>query len=573
MSYDGLLTRAAAFELQNAIGTGRIAKIYQPYKYDLLFHIRASGRKHKLLLSANPSYARVHLTKEQYENPAEPPMFCMLLRKHLEGSIIEKIEQQDMDRILVFHMKSKNEIGDFSYKKLIVEIMGRHSNIILVDSEKGIIFDSIKHLSPAVNRHRTVMPGREYIAPPEQHKADPFDMSQEDIVRKIDFNSGKLHMQLVQQFAGLSPLAAKEIVHRAGLPNRQTLPASFIRFMDRLKQHDYTPQIIRHGGKDVFYITDLDHVNGDRTTYGSVSEMLDRFYYGKAERDRVKQQGNDFERLLKNEINKYKKKIKKLQKTLADSRNADKWKLYGELLTAHIYAVSRGDKSVTVTNYYDENGGQIDIPLDPQKSPSENAQAYFQKYQKAKNSVTVITGQMDKTEEEIKYLETLLQQVETAAPKDIEEIREELADQGYLKKRSRSGSKTKSRPSKPSLERYISSEGHEVFVGKNNKQNEYLTNRLAGKDELWFHTKDIPGSHVVIRAKNPSEQTIIEAANLAAYFSKARSSSSVPVDYTLIKNVRKPHGAKPGYVTYDNQQTVFVTPDEDLVYRLKKPES
>ncbi len=570
MSYDGLLTRAASFELQNEIGTGRIAKIYQPYKYDLLFHIRAAGRKHKLLLSANPSYARVHLTKEQYDNPAEPPMFCMLLRKHLEGSIIEKIEQQDMDRILIFHIKSKNEIGDFSYKKLIVEIMGRHSNIILVDSEKGIILDSIKHLSPAVNRHRTVMPGREYIAPPEQHKADPFEATADDIIRKIDFNSGKLHMQLVQQFAGLSPLAAKEIVHQAGLPNRDNLPASFIRFMNRLKQHDYTPQIIRQKNKDVFYITDLEHLPGDRTTYSTISEMLDRFYYGKAERDRVKQQGNDLERLLKNEISKNKKKIKKLQKTLTDSRDAEKWKLYGELMTAHIYAVSRGDQSVTVTNYYDENSGQIDIPLDPQKTPSENAQAYFQKYQKAKNSISIITAQLEKTEEEIKYMETLLQQVETAAPKDIEEIREELADQGYLKKRSRSSSKYKSRAAKPSLEQYASTDGQEILVGKNNKQNEYLTNRLAGKEELWFHTKDIPGSHVVIRSKSPSEQTILEAANLAAYFSKARSSSSVPVDYTLIKHVRKPAGAKPGYVTYENQQTVYVTPDEDLVYRLKK---
>lgn len=569
MSFDGVFTYAMTEELKTALEGGRITKIYQPFSHELLLYIRARGQNYKLLLSAHPSYARVHLTNETYDNPAEPPMFCMLLRKHLEGSIIESIQQVDFDRIIVIEAKGRNEIGDISVKQLVVEIMGRHSNIILIDKQTNTIIDSIKHLSPAVNRYRTVLPGYVYVAPPSHGKVNPLFSTEETVLKTIDFHAGKLADQLVASFAGISPLFAKEVVFRAGLANRATLPKSFIAVVEDVRNKKFTPIIYTNGQKETFYALPLLHLQAEGKTFHTLSEMLDRFYFGKAERDRVKQQAHDLERFVANEKAKNEKKLLKLEQTLEEAKQAEQYRLYGELLTANLYAVQRGMNEIEVVNYYDENGATITIPLDKQKSPSENAQSYFQKYQKAKNSLAIVQQQIERTKEEIVYFDTLLQQLETAAPKDIEEIRDELMEQGYL--RARATKQKKQKPRSIELERYVSSDGTEIFVGKNNKQNDYLTNKLAGKDDIWLHTKDIPGSHVVIRSKQPSEQTIFEAANLAAYFSKARHSSSVPVDYTRIRYVKKPNGAKPGFVIYENQQTIYVTPDEELVVRMKNP--
>lgn len=568
MSFDGLMTKAITEELRNELEQGRITKIYQPFKHDLLFTIRAKGKNHQLLLSANPSYARMHITNESYDNPKEPPMFCMLLRKHLEGGFIEKIEQIGLERIIRLSIRTRNEIGDEAIKVVIMEIMGRHSNIILVDEERNMIIDSIKHVSPAVNRHRTVLPGYEYINPPEQNKVNPLAVNEETLLKKLDFNSGKISQQLVGRFAGISPLFANEVVYRAGLVNRNTIPKAFFSLMDLIKNRNYSPQMIVANRKEFFYICDLTHLKGSVNSFESISELLDRYYYGKAERDRVKQQANDLERFIKNELNKNKKKIKKLEKSLEDAEKADRFQLYGELLTANMYAVQKGNKEVEVLNYYDEAGGTIVIPLDPMKTPSENAQSFFLKYQKLKNSIEIVKEQIKLTYIEIDYFEGLLQQIETASPKDIEEMREELAEEGYLKAR-RTSRKFKNKQQKPTLDYYRSSDGDDIIVGKNNKQNEYLTNKLARRDDIWLHTKDIPGSHVVIRNQHPSEQTLLEAATIAAYYSKAKNSSSVPVDYTKIRHVKKPSGAKPGFVIYDNQTTLYVTPDEDMVLRLR----
>ncbi|MBB4072587.1 putative ribosome quality control (RQC) complex YloA/Tae2 family protein [Anoxybacillus voinovskiensis] len=569
MAFDGVFTYAMTEELKTALEGGRITKIYQPFSHELLLHIRARGQNYKLLLSAHPSYARVHLTNETYDNPAEPPMFCMLLRKHLEGSIIESIQQVDFDRIIVIEAKGRNEIGDISIKQLVVEIMGRHSNIILIDKQTNTIIDSIKHLSPAVNRYRTVLPGYVYVAPPSHGKVNPLFSSEETVLKTIDFHAGKLADQLVASFAGISPLFAKEVVFRAGLANRATLPKSFIAVIEDVRNKKFTPIIYTNGQKETFYALPLLHLQTEGKTFRTLSELLDRFYFGKAERDRVKQQAYDLERFVANEKAKNEKKLLKLEQTLEEAKQAEQYRLYGELLTANLYAVQRGMSEIEVVNYYDENGATVTIPLDKQKSPSENAQSYFQKYQKAKNSLAIVQEQIERTKEEIVYFDTLLQQLETAAPKDIDDIRDELIEQGYL--RAKATKQKKQKPRTIELERYISSDGTEIFVGKNNKQNDYLTNKFASKDDIWLHTKDIPGSHVVIRSKNPSEQTIIEAAHLAAYFSKARHSSSVPVDYTRVRYVKKPSGAKPGFVIYENQQTIYVTPDEELVVRMKKP--
>ncbi|TYR82663.1 fibronectin/fibrinogen-binding protein [Priestia megaterium] len=569
MSFDGIFTYGILHELTDELKSSRISKIYQPFPNELILQIRAKGENRKLLISAHPNYARVHFTNEPYENPAEPPMFCMLLRKHLEGSIIEQVYQLGLDRILVIEAKGRNEIGDVTYKQLIIEVMGRHSNIVLVDKEKQIIIDSIKHIPMSLNRHRTLLPGAAYVLPPSQEKLHPFEADQETVAKKLDFNSGKLANQLVQTFAGLSPLIANEIVHRAGLANRTTLPIAFVEMMSDIQNGHFKPTLTTAKEKDYFYLTRLTHLHGEEKTFHTISELLDRYYYGKAERDRVKQQANDLVQFVANEKKKNEKKIKKLEKTLQNAEKASEYQLAGELLTSHLHMVKKGDSQIEVLNYYDENGGMITIQLDPQKTPSQNAQSYFTKYQKAKNSVAVVMEQIEKANDEVQYFDSLIQQMETASHKDIAEIREELVEEGYL--RNRQSKKTKKlKNSTPTLEQYKASDGTTILVGKNNKQNEYLTNRLAARDDVWLHTKDIPGSHVVIRAQEPTEQTILEAAHLAAYFSKAKNSSSVPVDFTKIRHVKKPSGAKPGFVTYDQQQTVYVTPNEELVLKLRQ---
>jgi len=569
MSFDGLFTRAVTNELSTLLKGGRVNKIHQPFKNEIIMVIRAGGVNHKVLLSAHPSYARVQLTNDQYDNPSEPPMFCMLLRKHLEGYIIEDIHQVGLDRMIVFEVKGRNEIGDLSYKQLIVEIMGRHSNIVLVDKGRNMILDSIKHVSFAMNTHRAIQPGQEYIMPPAQDKKNPFEVDEEEILRTIDFNAGLLDKQLVQHFSGISPLMAKEILFHAGLANRTTLPKAFLSLMNDVKQHHYQPAITTFKGRDSFYLFPLKHLSEETRVFDSTGELLDRYYFGKAERDRVKQQSNDLERFITNEKEKNEKKIKKLERTLVEAKNADQYQLFGELLTANLYAIEKGMKEVTVLNYYSEDSSNITIPLDPRKTPSENAQKYFTRYQKAKNALKIVEEQIHHAREEVAYFEGLQQQVEAASPKDIQEIRDELVEGGYIRQRQKRGNK-KNQVMKIVLEHYTSSDGTEILVGKNNKQNDYLTNKAAARDDIWLHTKDIPGSHVVIRSKEPADKTIFEAATIAAYYSKARSSSSVPVDFTKVRHVKKPSGAKPGFVIYEQQQTVYVTPDEDLVLALKK---
>lgn len=569
MSFDGIFTYGMTNELQETLTGGRISKIHQPYKHELIFHIRSKGKNHKLLLSAHPSYARVQLTEHHDDNPSEPPMFCMLLRKHLEGGFIERFEQIGLDRVIVLHVRSRNEIGDEQTRKLYIEIMGRHSNLILVEDETEQIIDGLKHLSPSVNSYRTVLPGHQYLLPPAQQKLNPFDVTKEDILKHLRFQEGKIANQIVDTFSGVSPLFAKEAVHRAGLANQETIPSTLLEMFQLIQAHSFTPQLTRKDGKEYFYLLELQHVDGDMKTFDSLSELLDRFYFGKAERDRVKQQAADLERFVVNEKKKNENKLKKLTRTLEESQNAHKYQLYGELLTANIYAIKKGDKEATVINYYDEEGGEITIPLKTNKTPSENAQAYFTKYQKAKNAVEAVNEQIERTHEEIVYFDELIQQLSSASPKDLEEIREELVEGKYLRPKQKRNAKKK-KQSAIQLEAYESSQGVPILVGKNNKQNEYLTTKAAARDDIWLHTKDIPGSHVVIRHKAPDEQTLLEAAQIAAYFSKAKESSSVPVDYTKIRHVKKPNGAKPGFVTYDQQQTLFVTPDEDVVLKLRK---
>lgn len=567
MAFDGLFTKAMVEELNEALTGGRVNKIHQPYKNEMIIVIRARGKNNKLLLSAHPSYARVQLTDTVQDNPSEPPLFCVMMRKHLDGAILENIQQNGLDRTIMFEFKGKNEIGDISYKQLYVEIMGRHSNIILVDKEKGTMIDSIKHLPPSQNSYRTILPGSLYVSPPAQNKKNPLTADAETVLQSIDFNTGKIGKQLVASFEGLSPLISNEVVACAGLANRESIPGAFVKTMKPILEKKYTPVMIDSGDKTYFYMIDLSHLKGERTKLDTLSMLLDRYYFGKAERDRVRQQGNDLERLISNELQKNRSKIHKLERTLKEAENAGEYQRLGELLTANLYAVKKGMSEIQVLNYYDEAGSMITIPLDPRKNPADNAQKYFSRYQKAKNAVIVVQEQIAKTNDEIYYFEALLQQLESASPRDIEEIREELAEEGYMKTRH---VKKKKKSEKPVIEEYISSDGTLIHAGKNNRQNDYLTNKVARRDDIWLHTKDIPGSHIVIQSAEPSDETILEAAIIAAYYSKAKESSSVPVDYTKVRHVKKPSGAKPGFVIYDQQHTVYVTPDEGKVMEMKK---
>lgn len=564
MSFDGLVTRAVVGELKKSLLGGRILKVYQPFESDILLIIRNQGKNEQLYISTSANFSRIHLTEERYPNPKQPPMFCMLLRKHIEGGIVKDIRQISLDRIVHIDLEARDELGDIRLKTLIVEIMGRHSNLILIDTNENKIIDSLKHLPPSLNSYRTVLPGAEYIPPPEQNKLNPLAIDKDTILMKVDFNQGKMHEQLVKHFAGLSPTISKEIVHRAGFANKETLPEAFLSVMDLIRKEQYTFEIVR-SKRDMFSIIPLTHIEGERTAFSTVNEMLDRFYFGKAERDRIKQQAHDLEKFLINELNKNKRKLKKLEKTLEESENARQYQLYGELLTAYMHEIKRGMSVAELDNYY-EPGTTVTIELDPKKTPSENAQRYFQKYNKAKSAVDIVKRQIEETLENIAYYELLLAQMEKADLEDIAEIREELEEQGILKRKQQ---KQKKKTEKPKIETYHSSEGIPILVGKNNKQNEYLTLKLANKNDTWLHAKDIPGSHVVIRSEQFGDATLNEAAMLAAYFSKAKQSSNVAVDYTKIRYVKKPNGAKPGFVTYTNQKTLYVTPEEDIVRKLK----
>lgn len=610
MALDGIVTRAITHELQACVGA-RIYKIHQPGPHDLVIQLRGGGVQGKLLVSANPTYPRIHFTEQSFINPLEAPMFCMLLRKHCEGAVIEAVRQVGNERIIHLDVRQRDELGDLSFKRIIIELMGKHSNIILVDAATEMIHDGIHHVTPMISSYRIVMPGTTYIAPPEQGKDDPLAIEDgatfavalkqtadalinppipdEDSIhfgtvpKAADPASIAPGQLLVAAFSGLSPLLAKEIAHRstttAGASNTPLLNGAihieenaarmwpaFREMMDQFRSNRYEPQLVTTSpsGKASFSVTALTHLAGEVSTYETVSQCLEAFYGDKAERDTIKQRVSDLIKFLQNERNKNAKKLDKLHETLEEAKDADKFRSLGELVTMNLHAIQRGDDVVETIDYYDEEQPIIQIALDPQLTPSQNAQRYFKKYTKYRNSLTIVAEQMERTTEEMAYLESLLQQLESASLSDIDEIRDELVEQGYMRSREKRGAK-KRKPKQPALLCYTSSEGIPIFVGKNNTQNDFLTNKSSAPNDTWLHTKDIPGSHVVIRGTSFGDVTLEEAAMLAAHYSQAKSSSLVPVDYTLIRYVKKPSGAKPGYVIYDNQKTLFITPDEQRI--------
>lgn len=568
MPFDGIVTHAVTDELQRKILPGKVTKIFQPTDTELVFTIRSGGKNHSLLFSIHPTYARFHITNDSYKNPQEPPMFCMLLRKHLSGAILEEISQYELERIITFRMKARNEIGDITYKTCRFELMGRHSNFIFIDEENGHIIDSLKHVSMTQNRHRTILPGSQYKFPPLQDKFNPLTVDAETIIKRLDFNAGKMDMQILQLLTGFSPFLAKEFIHRVHLGTQSKYKEQWTELQSQLQYKIFNP-VIYKGKREEFHVLPITSWEGESIAFDSTNQMLDEFYSGKAERDRVKQRAKDLYRFITNEKNKHERKRIKHEKTLNKAANAGDYQKKGELLTAHMHQVQKGDNVISVVDYYDPEQKEITIELNPNKTPSENAQNFFKKYQKLKTSKKVVNREIIRSEREVTYFDQLLQQMDVASETDIEEIRQELREEGYLKKQKQ-GKKGKNKPKKPVPEQYISTDGTPIFVGKNNKQNEYVTMKLANRDDIWLHTKDIPGSHVIIQSSEPTEKTLLEAALIAAYFSKAQLSASVPVDYTKVRHVRKPNGAKPGFVTYDSQKTLTVNPEKSIIDKLKK---
>lgn len=565
MSFDGIFTHAMVNELATLLNNGRVSKIHQPYQNEIVIVMRANGKNHRLLLSAHPSYARIQLTEIPYENPSTPPNFCMVMRKQLEGAILEDIQQTGNDRIVHFLFKSRDELGDVQNVILIVELMGRHSNIFLVEQDSLRILDAIKHVPTSQNSYRSIMPGAQYIVPPHQNKWNPFDFPKNKLFEAmVDLTDRSLQKRIQTVFQGIGSDTAKELQFQADNQSER-LAEVMVAFTDQVSLR-VRPTLTKTGKKELFTPVPYQSLDGELIHYNTLSQLLDAFYINKAEKDRVKQQAASLIHLIQTEQQRNKKKLKKLQRTLEETEQADDYRIQGEILTAYLHEVQKGQHTVTLPNFYDDNKS-LSITLDPRKTPSQNAQSFFSKYQKLKNAVAYVNEQIAITKDELTYLDSVSTQLSLAKPKDVEDIKEELIQEGYIKKNKTTKKSKKRKTASP--DRYTASDGTSILVGKNNIQNDQLTMKTARKSDIWLHTKNIPGSHVIIESPDPSDETLLEAANIAAYYSKSRLSAQVPVDYVEVKKVKKPNGAKPGFVIYEGQQTVYVTPDQALVERLK----
>lgn len=585
MALDGVAVANIAYELKELLLGGRVDKIYQPEADELIMAVRSLGNNYKLLLTANASHPRIHLTQVQKENPMVAPMFCMVLRKHIAGGKIIAIEQPNFERILNIHIESLNEMGDSTVKKLVIEIMGKHSNIMLLD-ENDTVLDSIKHVSHDTSSVREVLPGKKYVLPPSQDKLNILELTKESFTNVITAQKGvKIQEIIFGSYTGISPILASELCNRAELDGSQYSEAltpcdveKLFNVLDCLRniiiEGRFAPEmIIDEANKKIidFSSTEMTLYDGySKECYRSISSLLENFYYQKDNSTRMKQKTHDLNKLIHLNIERCTKKREIQNKTLKDIKDREKWKKYGELITSNIYQIEKGQTFFETQDFYEESLPLVKINLDAEQTPVENAQRYFNKYNKAKRTFAALQEQIEQNDAELKYLEqlqTLLNNSQDEA--NIIEIHAELSEQGYIKKRKlKKGEKVKK--TKPM--HYVSSEEYDIYVGKNNVQNDELTLRFASSNDLWLHTKDIPGSHVIIKTKGFGipEETILEAAQLAAFYSKGRHSSSVPVDYTLKKNVKKPNGAKPGMVIYEDNKTLYVTPDEAIIKTLKE---
>ena len=575
MPLDAICLQGVAGELAPQLTGSRIEKIQQPARDQIILLLRGSRR---LFLNAGANQPRIHLTEQLRDNPSQPPMFCMLLRKHLSGGIIESVRQEPLERVVTLTVLASDEMGERGRFTLVWEGMPRRANLILCDRD-GRIIDCLRRVDLEAEQDRQVLPGLFYRLPTRQDKRSPLSVTEEEFAALLGRAApdAPLDGWLLDTFTAISPLVARELTVRAC--GSTDAPASqgnalwdvFSRWQRDVNENTFTPTLIKRNGS----LTDFTY--GPVTQYGtyaeteiydSFSHLLDDFYEKREQAERVKQKGRDLLKTATTARDRVRRKLAAQEKELAACLDRDHLRICGELITANLYRMERGQSRLTAQNYYDENCADVDIPLDVRLSPQENAARYFKQYAKAKTAEKYLTAQLQRGREELQYLESVLQELAQAeSEQDFNDIRTELTDGGYLRGRGKKQPGFQ-RASKP--REFRSSAGLRILVGRNNRQNDRLTTKDADKRDIWLHTQKIHGSHVILctGGAEPDEQSLMEAASLAAYFSQAQGSTKVPVDYTPVKFVKKPAGAKPGMVVYTTYQTMLADPDEELVKRL-----
>ena len=582
MPMDGICISNICRDIREKAVGGRVDKVFQPEKDELVLAIRSKGVNHRLMLTSSASHPRLHFVRSGKPNPTTAPLFCMVLRKHLGGGRLVDARQPGFERIVELGISSPDEMGDFSEKRLIIEIMGKHSNIILVD-ERGIILEAARHVPHSISTVRQVLPGLPYILPPGQGKADPQglarDVRRDGFARMLEgaraWDKVPSFKEFVyKSFDGIAPSTAAEVCHRANIDAGASIGVlgedavaslydAFSEIMEDVEHSRFLPRIITRNGvpHDFFSIRAkvYEGIEGyGIREYQDPSDMLEEFYSTRDAHNRFTQKTADIRRLIQTNIERCVKKQEIHERTRIQAQGLEEYRIKGELLTANIHRLSQGMTTAALENFYEEGSPVIEIGLDAQLSPAQNAQRYFRRYNKDKRTQAALEEQVATNNNEREYLEALIETLETCVDEaDIEQVRDELYESGYVKRRGvRKGAVVKASPLK-----FAASDGAEILVGKNNRQNDDIF-RAADNRDIWMHVKDMPGSHVIVRhmGGGVSDEAIREAASLAARYSKARESSNVPVDYTLRKHVRKPSGAKPGMVIYDNHKTLYVTP-------------
>lgn len=585
MSLDGIVTRSLVKEIENKILGGRVGKIHQPEEDEIILNIYNNGENYKLLLSSNSSNPRIHFTNTQKQNPQEPPLFVMVLRKHLSGGIVLNIEQYKMDRIIFIDISALDELGLPTKKRLIIEIMGRHSNIILVNHDNNKIIDSINKVSIDKSRFRQILPGLEYSLPPGQEKINPLDLKEDVFYKKFHDNPPNILISkfFYTNYMGLSPMISEEIALRADIDSKNMISTlnenektrlynEFSKIILDIDNNEYHPMLVtkHNGGYSAFYTLDLKQFNNEDKVYNeSMSEVLDIFYTKNDKINRINQKSNDIKKSVQTNLDRAINKLIKQKEELVESKDREKYKIYADLISANLHLIKeKGIKSVELQNFYSENMDILKVPLNEKFDANKNAQLYYKKYSRLKNAENLLTTKIEDTQGDIDYLENILTSLDNSTEvNNLEEIKDELIAEGYIKNRKKKNQKTiKTKPY-----HYISSEGYNIYVGKNNRQNDELTMKFANKNDIWLHVQNMPGSHVIIRndRNEITDKVIKEASILAAYYSKGKYSNNIPVDYTEKKNVKKSSGAKPGMVFYENFNTVFATPDEGFVNSLE----
>ena len=573
MPLDALCLTAVAGEVRAAVQGGKIDKIYQPTRDEVVLYIRGPAGNVRLLLSANPGHPRAHLTERNRENPEQPPMFCMLLRKHLQGARILELNQPPLERILDFRLETLDELGDRVERRLVLEAMGRSANLLLLDGE-GRIVDCTRRVDGDLARgQRQLLPGLFYRQPPAVDKLNPFTLSPEELRLVLANPLGKAWDKLLlDSFTGLSPLVARELAFRAG-GDSEKLAAELEKLGKAVEENHFTAYLLVREGKpvDFTFLPVLQYgPETESIPQESFSALLDDFFSDRESAERVRQRGQDLVKSVTSARDRTARKLGNQARELEATKNRERLRELGDILTSNLHLMERGMSTFRTMYFYDPEGGEVDIPLDPLLTPQQNAAKYYKEYNKAKTAEEMLTIQIEKGEKELEYLNSVLENIALAeGEKDLQEIRQELTETGYLRRPKTAAKRAKKVSGKPM--EFRSSAGLRISVGKNNSQNDLLTTKLAYKSDIWLHTQKIHGSHVILwlEGGEADAKSLTEAAQLAAYFSQARDGSKVPVDYTPVKYVKKPAGARPGMVVYTTYQTAVVEPDAELAKKLR----